>query len=70
MNGLINMSRIVTVAITPKDDRWFLVFNTGRINYGMEVPNEADARELLDFIMKKKPAYFRVKTPLVNVNKL
>ena len=70
MNGLINMSRIVTVAITQKADRWFLVFNTGRVNYGMEVPSYTEAAELLDFIMKKRPAYFRVKTPLLDVNKL
>ena len=71
MNGLINMNRILTVSIVNKEGRNFLVFNNGsKKRFGMEVPTRKEAEELLDFIMRKRPAYFRVKTEMVNVDKL
>ena len=71
MNGLINMNRILAVSIVYKEGRYFLSFNNGsKKRIGIEVPTHKEAEELLDFIMRKRPAYFRVKTELVNIDKL
>ena len=65
------MNRILTVSIVYKEGKHFLVFNNGsKKRYGMEVPSHKEAEELLDFIMRKRPAYFRVMSEMVNVDKL
>lgn len=61
---------MVSILITQRNGKVFLVFNNGRKNVGVEVPDMAFAEKQINFIVSKRPVYYRLKTPLVNMDEL